>query len=231
MSLRSRSTIIRFSARFFASGREPRARAASRAGSASRGAVPFIGRVSMPPAPSSAKNSSGERESSAAPGSAHQRAVADRLHRGQRRAGSPPDRPAQRPRSGKRQVRLIDVPRPDVGGDPLEGRAVGRATPGRPERPQRPRPAAPGRPAPGDPAKTPNSSSGTRRAAGRSGGAAARRRSRARRTRSRRSRPLPPAPGRAPRAPPPLPRACAPRRSRPAARSGPAGPPAPDRPR
>ena len=71
MSLRRRSTIIRFSARFFASARQRRRAArASRSGSGSRGAVPFIGRVSIPPAPSSAKKSSGDRDTQRRPGSA-----------------------------------------------------------------------------------------------------------------------------------------------------------------
>ena len=71
-SLRSRSTIITFSARSLGDARSAAALAASCAGVAPRGAVPFMGRVRMvPPPPFSAsadascqsKNSSGETDS------------------------------------------------------------------------------------------------------------------------------------------------------------------------
>ena len=48
-SLRSRSTIIRFSARFFSSAASAALRSASTAASPHAGAVPFIGRASTRP--------------------------------------------------------------------------------------------------------------------------------------------------------------------------------------
>ena len=60
-SLRSRSTIIRFSARSFGALRRKSDCTASSAGVAPRGAVPFIGRASSRPARQS-KNSSGETD-------------------------------------------------------------------------------------------------------------------------------------------------------------------------
>ncbi len=63
-SLRSRSTIIRFSARSLALVRRCSAAAASVAASGPRGAVPFMGRVVMC-SPSQSKNSSGETLSTA----------------------------------------------------------------------------------------------------------------------------------------------------------------------
>ena len=61
-SLRSRSTIITFSARSLADVRRASACAVSSSGVAPRGAVPFMGRVRMRPACQS-KNSSGDTES------------------------------------------------------------------------------------------------------------------------------------------------------------------------
>ena len=55
----------------------PAARRAPASGS--RGAVPFIGRASIPPAPSSAKKSSGERDTQRRARQRHQRPVPDRL--------------------------------------------------------------------------------------------------------------------------------------------------------
>ncbi len=69
-SLRSRSTISTFSARFFASFARNRAAAASSRGSSARGAVPFIGRARSN-APVFSTNSSGEHDTiHAPPGSA-----------------------------------------------------------------------------------------------------------------------------------------------------------------
>ncbi|MNK89234.1 hypothetical protein D3C87_1092370 [compost metagenome] len=62
-SLRSRSTIITFSARFLASAASRRAARASCPASPLRGAVPFIGRVTRCPAPSCSTNSSGDSDS------------------------------------------------------------------------------------------------------------------------------------------------------------------------
>ena len=181
MSLRSRSTIIRFSARFFPSRRQPAAqRQRPRAGSASRGAVPFIGRASMPPAPSSAKNSSGERESSVAPGSATS-APWPTGWPAASAACSPAGSPRQRPAHRKGQVRLIDVARPDVVRHPGEGRARSpRRVPERPEPPSAAPRRAAGATAPGAP-KTPNAEQRQPPPDGIRARAAARRHSRARR--------------------------------------------------
>ena len=61
-SLRSKSTIITFSARFFGSACKARARVSSRP-SPTNGAVPFIGSVLMRPSERIFKNSSGEKQS------------------------------------------------------------------------------------------------------------------------------------------------------------------------
>ena len=61
-SLRSRSTIIRFSARFLMSSCSRRAVSLSPSGARVRGAVPFIGRACSRPR-SWRTNSSGERDS------------------------------------------------------------------------------------------------------------------------------------------------------------------------
>ncbi|MCY1235608.1 hypothetical protein D9M72_482310 [compost metagenome] len=66
-SLRSRSTIITFSARFLASAASAAAACASRTASPERGAVPFIGRVSRWSWPSWRTNSSGDSDSTVAP--------------------------------------------------------------------------------------------------------------------------------------------------------------------
>ncbi len=62
MSLRSRSTIITFSARFLVSTESRRAISLSPSGASARAAVPFMGRAVSTPA-SWRKNSSGEQES------------------------------------------------------------------------------------------------------------------------------------------------------------------------
>ena len=59
-SLRTRSAIIRFSARVFLSRRSSAARQASSNGSATRAAVPFIGRDSTTPSLSTRRKRSGE---------------------------------------------------------------------------------------------------------------------------------------------------------------------------
>ena len=59
-SLRTRSAIMRFSARVFSSRRSSAARQASSNGSASRAAVPFIGRDSTCRSRSTRRNRSGE---------------------------------------------------------------------------------------------------------------------------------------------------------------------------
>ena len=65
MSLRIRSTIIRFSARSLALTSSAARNARSAAGSLLRGLVPLIGLVSISPVDSSRKNCSGEALSSA----------------------------------------------------------------------------------------------------------------------------------------------------------------------
>jgi hypothetical protein len=60
--LRSRSTIIAFSARSFEEATRRAAISSSSASQRPRGAVPFIGRVVIRP-PSTRKNSSGDAES------------------------------------------------------------------------------------------------------------------------------------------------------------------------
>ena len=65
-SLRKRSTIIKFSARFFSSAASAMARASSTSTSPEAGAVPFIGRATSWPARCE-KNSSGEHDRIAAP--------------------------------------------------------------------------------------------------------------------------------------------------------------------
>ncbi len=60
MSLRSRSTIIRFSPRNFGSSVSSSAAARSAAGSVCRGVVPLIGRVSIHPSGRTVTNRSGE---------------------------------------------------------------------------------------------------------------------------------------------------------------------------
>ena len=62
MSLRSRSTIIRFSARFLMSSDSRRAVSLSPSGARMRAAVPFIGRAVSTPA-SWRRKSSGEHDS------------------------------------------------------------------------------------------------------------------------------------------------------------------------
>ena len=164
MSLRRRSTIIRFSARFFTSRASPSRSPASRSGSGSRGAVPFIGRASMPPAPSSAKKSSGERDSSVAPGS-FTSAPCPTGWRAASAAWSAAGSPRQRPQQRQRQVRLVDVAGADVVGDAPEGVPVRREVPCRPEARRANRLDAAGAAGSGAP-NTPNSSSGSRRRAG-----------------------------------------------------------------
>ena len=88
MSLRRRSTIIRFSAWFFSSLRRNLFCRSSCALVAPRGAVPFIGCVSIMPPASISKNSSGERDKTIGSPSADQRAVPHRLALGQRIEGS-----------------------------------------------------------------------------------------------------------------------------------------------
>ncbi len=69
MSLRNRSTIMRFSAVLLVGGRNSLSRSSS-SFVAPRGAVPFIGSVSIQPSASTLKNSSGERDSTTGPSSA-----------------------------------------------------------------------------------------------------------------------------------------------------------------
>ena len=167
MSLRSRSTIIRFSARFFGSAASAAASAASRPASASRGAVPFIGRASMPPAPSSAKKSSGERDKSTASPSA---TIAPNPTgcRAASAAWIAAGSPRQRPSIGKRQVDLVDVAGPDVVGTRAKAAACSARLHRGSNGPSSP-PAAAGSAALGPSGNTPKSTSGSRRPAGISG--------------------------------------------------------------
>ncbi|MCY1243618.1 hypothetical protein D9M72_566420 [compost metagenome] len=70
MSLRSRSTIMRFSACVFSSARIAAMISASSSAEAPRFAVPFIGCVSIHLSASTRKKSSGERETRIGPSSA-----------------------------------------------------------------------------------------------------------------------------------------------------------------
>ena len=229
MSLRSRSTIIRFSARFFGSAASAAAqpRVALRVGVARRRP---LHRPRLDPARAVEREEElGRARDERRAGQRHQRPVPDRLAGRQRRLQR---RRLALPAAAERQrqVRLVDVAGADVVRHPPERRGRRRRSP-RPAGTARaplPPPPAPAAPAPRTPRTRGAAAAATAATAPR---AAARRRSRARRRRSRPPRRPRRAPGRARRARREPPRARAPRRPPPAARSAPAGRPAHDRPR
>ncbi len=130
-SLRSRSTIIRFSARFFSLCASARASAASCSGLAPRGAVPFIGRVAMR-RPAVEKNFSGDSDRIV---STTQRDDSAQLHR-----LSPAQQPVEieriaagAPDERKGQVDLIDIAGEDIIAADIETPAIVFKTPQRRE--------------------------------------------------------------------------------------------------
>ena len=127
-SLRSRSTIIKFSARCFSSMASQVLRRASSRGVRPRGAVPFIGRVDMC-LPSRRKNSSGDSDSTSSSARVDQRAIGHAL--------LAPERGIERDRIAlegeaifHREVDLIDVAGGDVILDRSEGAVILLARPG-----------------------------------------------------------------------------------------------------